>query len=187
MKDKLRYPQAEALAIANELMALIGPEVNRIAIAGSLRRGKKTVADIELVYIPKLRLIPDLFGEPERVNTTDIFLQRLTEEGVLEKRHNVNGSLMWGPQNKLGKHARSGIPVDLFATNDECWWNYLVCRTGGAETNKQICMAAKAKGWKWHPYGNGFSTAGGIAIPVLQEDDVFRFVGLDYQLPTHRA
>lgn len=187
MKDKLQYERIEALEIAKDLMALIGPEVERIAVAGSLRRGKKTVADIELVYIPKLLLTPDLFGEPERVNTTDIFLQRLTEDGVLDKRRNVNGSLMWGPQNKLGRHVQSGIPVDLFATSAECWWNYLVCRTGGAETNKRICMAAQERGWKWHPYGRGFTNRAGLEIPVLQEEDVFASVGLDYQLPTHRV
>jgi hypothetical protein len=30
---------------------------------------------------------------------------------------------------------RTGIPVDLFAATEDNWWNYLVCRTGPADSN----------------------------------------------------
>jgi len=88
----------------------------------------------------------------------------------------------------------SGIPVDLFATTEECWYNYLVCRTGGKETNLAICRAANAKGWSWTPYGPGFTCHPGEVSPeeyteqhlVHSEREVFEFVGLPYLEPRDR-
>lgn len=40
MTDKRKYPHVEALKVAQELVALLGPHVERITIAGSLRRQK---------------------------------------------------------------------------------------------------------------------------------------------------
>jgi hypothetical protein len=50
-------------------------------------------------------------------------------------------------------------------------------------------MAAQAKGWKWNPYGSGFSRAVGLGREVHQvtrEQDVFAFVGLPYLEPWQR-
>lgn len=88
-------------------------------------------------------------------------------------------------KNKLLRHVESGIPVDLFATTEASWWNYLVCRTGGAQTNVRICNAAIAKGWNWAPYGAGFKTREGL-VPVHSEREVFEAVGLKYLEPEER-
>jgi DNA polymerase/3'-5' exonuclease PolX len=89
------------------------------------------------------------------------------------------------------RHVASGIPVDLFATTEACWHNYLVCRTGPAESNIRIAAAAKARGWKWNPYGEGFSRGGPLAGPeearaLRSEREVFEFVGLPYTEPEER-
>ena len=129
---KQRFPRAEALAIADELVATFLPYVDRIVIAGSLRRRKPDVGDIEIMYIPTVEERKDdsgLFVTME-VNLVDEQLQVLEAEGKLERRKNALGRETYGPKNKLMRHVASGIPVDLFAATVENWWNYLVCRTG---------------------------------------------------------
>lgn len=51
---------AKALSIARDLMYTLEPYCERIAIAGSVRRNKPEVKDIELVAIPKL--VPEQIG-----------------------------------------------------------------------------------------------------------------------------
>ena len=53
-KGKKRFPRHEALAVADELVAALLPYVDRIVIAGSLRRRKPGVGDIEIMYIPTI-------------------------------------------------------------------------------------------------------------------------------------
>jgi DNA polymerase/3'-5' exonuclease PolX len=78
----------------------------------------------------------------------------------------------------------SGIPVDFFAATLPTWATLLVCRTGSAEMNTRICMAAQAKRWKWSPY-RGFETPGGLIRPE-SEQHLFSLVGLPYLEPWQR-
>jgi len=191
--SKTKFPSEAALIVCRELLADLCGATERVAIAGSLRRKKPLVGDIELLFIPRIAQLParDLFGH-------DIPTRNLAEEaiadwlarGVLKKRINVNGSEMWGEKNKLAVHVSTGIPVDLFAATEANWFNYLVCRTGPSESNIRIASAAQRKGWMWHPYGEGFSRGSGLGrerIAVTSEREVFEFVGLPYLEPEKRT
>jgi DNA polymerase/3'-5' exonuclease PolX len=176
---KTRFPRAKAISVAREVAAILAPNCQRIIVAGSLRRGKAEVGDIEVVYIPKFEMgnVPgDMFAE-ERVNLADRAIALMEARGILARRTNVNGSTMFGSKNKLMEHCDSGIPADLFSTNEDSWFNYLVCRTGPAESNTAVAVAAKRRGWHWNPYGSGF-TRDGALHSITSEADVFRFVGL---------
>ena len=184
---KRKFPRANALAVAKELCAALQPCCERLIVAGSLRRRKSAVGDVEILYIPRF--------EDRQFDLLTVAPMNLAEEaiggmmcrGLLSKRASKTGSFAWGAKNKLALH-RSGIPVDLFAANEENWWNYLVCRTGPADSNTRICMAAQQRGWKWTPYGAGFSRSdGGETYQVESEADVFRFVGLPFAEPWERA
>jgi len=185
---KPRYPLAAAEAVAASLLAALAPHCERIVVAGSIRRRKPTVGDIELLFIPKFdkrQVPPDLF--PREVSLADLKFDALINGGVLVKRPNKNGATAWGEKNKLAIHAASGIPVDLFTATRENWFNYLVCRTGGAETNKRIAMAAQPRGWKWEPKSAGFlNLAYKPRFVVRPEQDVFLCAGLDYLEPEAR-
>lgn len=50
-----RMPLAQALDLAVELQDLLAPACERIQIAGSIRRLRETVGDLELVAIPRMR------------------------------------------------------------------------------------------------------------------------------------
>lgn len=187
MGGGVKYPRSLACAVARELVAALEPACERLILAGSLRRRRPEVGDIELLYIPRHGLATPP-GEllPRLCNLADLAIGELRQRGVLAVRPNVNGSAIFGELNKLMIHVASGIPVDLFAASAETWFNYLVCRTGSAETNIRICRAAKARGLRWNPYGQGFQGAGGKVYPCVSERDVFEKVGLQYLEPWER-
>ena len=169
----------KAREIAEELKGLLEPGCERIAIAGSIRRQKPEVGDIELLVIPKYG------GLGCAVNLLDQQLIDLMLGGVLDYRLNKLGRRAYGPKNKLMVHLPSGIEVDIFSTDEACWPVALVVRTGGEKTNRRIAIVAKAKRWRWHDYGSGFTTPGGELV-CRSERDVFEFVGLPYKEPWER-
>lgn len=193
MTDKQRWPLLDASRLASSLVVPFLMSVNRMEIAGSIRRRKPMVGDIEILFIPKMveKQVDLLMTRMEPA--TDEVIENLIKRGVLEKRKNVNGSEMFGPKNKLMRHVASGVPVDLFATDEASWFNYLVCRTGPAESNTRIASLAKARGWTWHPYKHGFSRGGVLTGEpeewrwIHSEEEVFEFVGLPYLPPEKRA
>lgn len=187
MKDKPRWPYAEGMRVAGEIVIALVSCCDRIIIAGSLRRKKVTVGDVEIVYIPKFQTRPDpqdMFRNIQ-VNLANEEILQLEALNILERRRNSKGNPMYGEKNKLMRHAKTGMPVDLFATTQESWHNYLVCRTGSSENNIRICNAAIAQNKKWHPYGSGYTYKGKV-IPMHSEREVFEFVGLKYLEPEER-
>ena len=217
---KQKFPAEVAKAVARELCELLKPccELNAaegrpyLVVAGSLRRRKDAVGDLEIVYVPQWgEISKGLF--PEQGCLVDHALDGLIAAGVLQKRLNTKGSEMWGPKNKLARHVATGLPVDFFAIAKPHWFNYLVCRTGGADNNKQIAVKAQERGLAWHPYHSGFSVAcaatfislvegpgvhltsglmrselirTGKMIEVKSEQDVFALAGMEYREPWER-
>lgn len=198
MKTKFSLAQAEGVAHLITLRLL--PLTTRIIVAGSIRRRKPKVGDIEIVYIPKTFTTEGtpgiLFndGIKQHHNEVDDALQTLLDANVIQYRTNVRGSIIWGEKNKLARHVSSGIPIDFFSTTEAAWWNYLVCRTGGAENNKAIAMAANRRGWTWNPYGEGFTELntgdyqyqGRKSARMESEEAVYEFVGMPFLKPERR-
>ena len=166
----------KAKAIAEELKKLLEPACDRIEIAGSIRRQKPTVGDIELLCIPKF---------VDGVDQLDREIGSLFVKGILDYRRNKLGSKVYGEKNKLLLHKPSGIGVDVFSTDAKCWCVALVVRTGGERTNKRIAYTALTKGWRFRAYGDGFDTPDGH-IRCSSEQEVFEAVGLPYLPPEER-
>lgn len=184
----MKYPRHKALPIAATLCDLLAAECSRIAVAGSIRRRADQVSDIEILYIPRTATADnDLFGECDHINFADRAIQSMLDYGLISQRLNARGQSTWGDKNKLAIHTRSGIPIDFFATTEDCWWNYLVCRTGPAESNIRIATAAKTRGCQWNPYGPGYTRLrDGHQFPMTSEAAVFHFVEFPYLEPHQR-
>lgn len=173
------------LPIAQKFLAFLGRHCTRCVIAGSLRRKQQLVSDIEILFVPKIVVIDDpedMLGGKIKVGSTGLAIAALLQSGTIAKRPNKKGSFTWGPENKLATHLASGIPVDLFETSEDRFWNALVVRTGPAESNVRIASTAKRMGWNWHAYGNGF-TRGRETKVVKSEREVFDHVQLPYLEP----
>lgn len=184
-----KFLYADAMEVAQKFVEFLEPHCTRIVIAGSLRRKKQLVSDIEILFVTKqgVTMEPgDLFG-PRQVAAwrADLALEALLNTGVIEKRLNKNEHPTWGEKNKLAVHVASGIPVDFFATTEDCFFNALVVRTGPAALNREIATRAIERGWEWHAYGNGFTRARETKR-VKCERDVFEHVGLPYKEPWDR-
>lgn len=183
--SKAKFARSAAISAARDLVLSLQPCCERLIVAGSLRRRKSEVGDIEILYIPKFATERDGLFDTKQINLVDRQLETMLASRSLEKRINSLGSETWGERNKLARHS-SGIPVDLFEATATNWFNYLVCRTGSASNNVRIASAAELKGWKWHPYDAGFTDEEGRPVPVESEQDVYRLAGLPYLEPWQR-
>jgi len=166
-----------AKTIAEEIKALLEPACGKIVVAGSIRRQKPEVSDIELLCIPKF-----ING----VDQLDREIGALMVLGVLGFRLNKRGSRVYGPKNKLLVHKESGIGIDVFSTDELCWPVALVVRTGGKMTNMEIATRAIERGMRFHAYGRGFARADGSELICQSEEEVFKAVGLRYLPPEER-
>lgn len=194
--EKEKFPRAAAEAVAAELMVTkyrLGELCERWAIAGSIRRKKPEVSDIEIVYVPSegvRKITDDFFPYSKPVNCMAEGLNVLVEARILKARENKDGHKIAaaGDKNKFVVHLPSGIPVDFFSCPAANWWNYFTCRTGSAASNERISNAALARGYHWRTGGPGFEAMrNGEIIPVHSEEEVFAFVGLPYLPPEKRV
>lgn len=186
--DKKKYPRTDALRVAKELCDLLRPDAERIIVAGSLRRGKSEVGDMEILYVPRFSVgrVDDLFNPPPSYNEAETTINGWVNAGRLIQRTNAHGSATWGAKNKLAIHVASGIPVDLFATTEENWWVSLVIRTGGKQTNLELTTGAQRMNRTLHAYGCGVEFSNGETIRATSEEHVFELCGVKYREPKER-
>jgi len=167
----------KAKAIAEKVKAMLETSCDRITIAGSIRRQKPDVGDIELLCIPWYSAGVDML---------DAKIKSMIYFGMLGYRLNKRGSKVYGPKNKLLFHLPGGIGVDIFSTDELCWPVALVVRTGGEKTNKEISTRALQRGMRFRAYGDGFDTPDGH-LQCKSEQEVFQAVGLRYLEPWERG
>lgn len=176
---EVRYPLGTALVVATNLLHLLEPACERIEVAGSVRRKKPDVGDVELLCIPKATenlFYPDALDER---------IRGLIGNGILGYRLNRNGSQQYGPLNKLLVHLGSGIPVDIFSTEAKYWGMAMTMRTGPAEFNIRMMSRFRGLGMRGHAYA-GISSMTNHDIECPDEATVFRHLGWPYLEPEER-
>ena len=181
-----RYPLSQAMDVAAELLTLLRPLTDRIAVAGSVRRRRSQVKDLELLAIPTPFQARDMFGRPTESRTPfDQLLDSLIADGkLLRKRPNKNGHYTYGDKNKLLLHVPTGLPVDVFSTEARYWGMAMVVRTGPADFNKRLMSRFQEQGMRGHAYGGVSSRHGEHDCP--EEEEVFRLAGWPYTDPRER-
>jgi DNA polymerase/3'-5' exonuclease PolX len=188
--SKGKVPRDRAMIVAREINLWLEPLVERKIFAGSLRRLKPMVGDIEVLYIPKIEMRADpldLLGHQVPCNLVSHWLGDCLHKGILAQRLSETGRPSWGAVNKLATDVVSGIGVDFFEANLSNWVSLLVCRTGPAELNTRICMAAEKLGQKWNPYiGFVHPVTEELLFAPPSEEALFRHVNLPYAEPKDR-
>lgn len=185
MSEPIRHPLDRAQAVADKWIELLTPFCDRIAIAGSIRRRKPFVKDVEIIYIPQMvEASPPGSLFPERVSAVDMALHGILERGHLTRRLSRDGRPTWGPKNKLTVDTLSGVPVDFFSTTAAAWYSYLICRTGSAQHNIRLAARAQSLGYKWHPY-SGLETPDDH-ISLESEEHLYQLLKLPYLKPEAR-
>jgi DNA polymerase/3'-5' exonuclease PolX len=181
-----RWPAQQAMAVAAELMERLQARCERIVVAGSLRRGKQFVGDVELLFIPRMGERQKGLFATEPFSLADECIAEMLDAGILRKRPSKIGGFTWGESNKLAIHAASGIPVDLFSTTSAKWWVSLVVRTGSLETNMKLTTGAQRLHRSLNAYGEGVTNEDGSKTAATSERDVFDLCGISYLEPKAR-
>ena len=149
--------------IAENCVAILKPLCERIEIAGSIRRRRPIVGDIEIVCIPRGK---EMYSFVETVN----------------KWYKLKGE-------PTGKYTRrllpEGIKLDLFIANRDNWGLIFAIRTGNAKFSHEVL----AIGWK----KKGFESRNGILfkpdatkIFIREEKELFDLIGIPYVVPEMR-
>ncbi len=160
-------PLANAL-IANLRAALPAHTIARIEAAGSLRRWKETIGDIDLVCVS---------ADPAAV---------MAAFRALPEVANVIGS----GETKTMVTLHNGMDVDLRVVEPKHWGATLVYFTGNREHQIQLREIALKLGWSLNEYG---ATATGTgAAPsgeerfFADEEELYAFLGMQFIPPEAR-
>lgn len=184
-----RVPLNYAARYAGRLVELLKNACERIEIAGSVRRKKGTVKDIELVVVPKMLEVRDLFGVLyERENLLEKRLQELVTAGVLAVPAGVRNA---GERMKKFDLART-VPVmrlDLFIVLPPAQWgSVFTIRTGPGDFSKWLVTGRKFGGAM--PEGmvqlDGALYRDGQVVETPEERDYFAALGLPWLDPVKR-
>jgi DNA polymerase/3'-5' exonuclease PolX len=132
---------SQALPTANHVVDLLKPHCTKIDIAGSIRREKAEVKDIEIVCLPRVETAKDLFGAEEVVGRSTYFTY-----AVFSIAKFIHKGVPAGKYMQIETH--QGIMLDLFMASDFDYYRTLAIRTGSAEYAAVIIAAGWRKiGW----------------------------------------
>ncbi len=174
---QVKMPLSEARYLAEALKDQLAPFCDRIEIAGSIRREKPFVHDIELVAIPKVELVEsDLFGGevPKRMKA---FCETLLGFGWHKLGDPTNGKYV-----KIELH--EGICLDLFMCVPQNWGYIFMLRTGSSWFNEHI-MIKRLKDRYYEPK-DGWVNLKGNSLHTPEELDVFDLMKLEPVEPQFR-
>jgi DNA polymerase (family 10) len=143
------------------------PDLERLEVAGSYRRRRETVGDIDLLAIA---------AQPAAI------MERFLHYGQIDKvlmAGNTRSTVVLG----------SGLQVDLRAVTPDCYGAALVYFTGSKEHNVKLRRRAVERGLRISEYGV-FRTeddeTAGECIAGREEEDVYAAVGLSWIPPEMR-
>jgi DNA polymerase (family 10) len=163
-----RIPLDTAKEYAAKVVNELYTACQRIEIAGSIRRNRATVGDIEIVCIP---------------------IDRFFQSGSLEERI---AALSWKPIKNGSKYKQLDIgldvPLDLFITTPECWGVIYTLRTGSAEFSHWLVKPRRYGGGcpAYIKVKDGRVWQDGKTAKTPEEADFFKAMGLAWVPPEKR-
>jgi len=162
-KNAGQYLLSDALPVARRLVEHLKAQktVQRVSIAGSLRRWKEIVKDIDL-----------LASSDDPVAVMDHFLKA---DGVAE--------VLGKGETKTSVRMTSGMQVDLRVVTDAQFPAALAYFTGSKEHNVALRQIAQKKGLKINEYG---VTEGTKTLELKEEAGLYQLLGLPYVPPELR-
>lgn len=174
---------AQAQEIALHVAALLEPACERVVVAGSIRRERVEVKDIELVGLPLFG--QDMFGARDysRPSCLNEVIEQLVQGGKLEWDTLLPRN---GDKYKRFVFPGSRIAIDLFLAVHGNMGNTLAIRTGNAKFSEALMSMAKRQGLQQK---DGFlrRQLGGGVVPCETEIAYFNALGLQFVPPILRT
>lgn len=183
----------KANRIAVKAIEVLSPVCEIVNVAGSLRRLKPVVKDIEIVCLPRHETPIGLFGPTGEVVRAEFFFRAVNSLGRVLKG-NSKGRYM---QIDLGS-----INLDLFMPEKYDYYRQLAIRTGSGEYAQHTIAAGWVKlGWAGTPdglrlksqcvlTGHGYKCVERYPVlpPVWQsEKEFFDWIKVPYVMPKLRT
>ena len=158
-----RFPRAEVEDDVRELLKTLRavPGVERAEAAGSFRRRKETVGDIDIVVVAK-----DPKAVADAVAALAIVSHIVAHGGT-----------------KVSFDLKSGLRADVRFVQPGQWGAALLYFTGDKEHNIALRKLAIRRGWKLNEYG---LFEGERAIAGKEEEDIYRALELPMPEPRER-
>jgi len=138
-------------------------KLRTVSVAGSLRRMKETIGDIDI-----------LVGSDNPSMVMDVFVSNPEVEEVLA-RGDTRGSV----------RLKDGVQVDIRVVSTDSYGAALQYFTGSKDHNIELRRLAIEKGYKINEYGV-FTKETGEKIAGKTEEEVYGILGLDYIPPELR-
>lgn len=161
-----RFHLDEADRAARELVAYIealGKTVQKVTPAGSLRRGKETIGDLDLLLIST---------EVEKISDSILDYPKIEQQ------------LARG-ENKVSFKLSNALQVDVRILEERSFGAALQYFTGSKEHNIVLRARAKDRGWKLSEYALE-TIKGGRFVAGRTEEEIYAKLGLAYIEPELR-
>lgn len=169
--DRFLYPVAEEEAshIYAALKAL--PEIVRLQVAGSLRRRRETVKDIDMVVS-----VADSAGDDVRRKIMDVFTSQPTVQAITGKGETKSSVVL-----------SSGMNMDLRVVNDSQFPYTLHHFTGSKEHHIPLRRRALSMNMTINDYGLFRGKEPNLElVPCKDEADIYAALGMDFIEPELR-
>ena len=181
---------ATAKQIATNILDVLKPACTRIEIAGSLRRGKPDVKDIEIVCVPDVSRKPrPVFGAAQT------FATALDECVAAQPKWTVHKNGPRYKQIELPLLAGEFVMLDLFIVLPPAQWGVIYAiRTGPADFSQWL-VTSREKGGALPEYTKvehgavyAYNAASDDAdrLPMPEEIHFLDFLGLGWIEPSER-
>jgi len=174
MSEGNRVSRRDALTLAEHVFFLLRPHCERVEIAGSLRRCKPDVGDIELVMIPTAE--HDLFGGT--VRTSAHIKREMIEAGYTFIKGGEHLHIYEAPL----------CHVELYITTPEQFGVILTIRTGSSEFSHRL-VTPRNQGGLMPSYlhvKDGRVWNKDTALDTYEERDVFQVMNIPWIEPEKR-
>ncbi len=182
-----RFPLAEVKPDAERVLKTIRDVkgVERAEIAGSYRREKETVGDIDILVvtgsaqkvsdaIAGLPFVRDVVAHGEKKLSFDVML---TMQRSRDEDRGAGASI---PKSTL----RPALRVDVRFVKKDQWGSALLYFTGDKDHNIALRKIAIGKGWKLSEYG---LFEGESVIASKEEKEIYEKLGLSWIEPRERT
>lgn len=137
-QNNYRLPLERVEALAAKIVADLAPVCERIEVAGSVRRRRPDVGDLEIVCIPKYSrsLLPDVPG----VSLLDMHLVALCGQGRLQRGSDTPIEELKIKPFYIPALMREGhfFKLEIVVADAENWPVLLAIRTGPAEFSQRL-------------------------------------------------
>jgi hypothetical protein len=168
-----RLSRDDVLPVAQEMAGMLKIACEQLQIAGSLRRNKPDVKDVELVAVPRV------FATD---NALIWLLDKLLEEGAIEKaKLGETGQQRWG--NKLRSWVYRGTKFDLFMVEEHNFGIEHQLKTGSRDFNILLMTKLKSAPFRLDKFAAYWNDS---LLHIPDEKLWFKLLGLPFISPSQR-